>query len=207
MSKASVAPAGDLGDPAEQTRRMIRLCVILGLSAAMAIPAAVLAISSASTKRVVVIGVDDRGGLIPAVSLDKPYLNDPRVQAFAEECLRLSFAHDFRNFRRTIGLAQECYTPAASDLYAQAMGPLLSDLEKRRMVMTAVIERPPVVSRTMLVRGVYTWEVQARVIINREGTTTRVPPASYNVLMRISRANLEDSIRGVLVSNIEMQPG
>lgn len=190
----------------EQTSKLVRLCVLLGLSTALALPAAVIGISSAASKRVIVIGATDTGRFIPVVSLDKPYVNEPRVQAYAEECLRVSFAHDFRNFRKTLGDAQSCYTNRAAELYAIAMSPLLKDLEGRRLVMTPVIERPPVVVRSYLAGGVYTWEVQARVSLTREGTRERVPPTSYDVSMRVSRAALDESVRGILISNIELRP-
>lgn len=206
MKAVSILPA-DGGVPTDQTSKLIRLCVILSLSTALAVPAAIIGIGSAMSKRVVVIGATDTGRFIPAVSLDKPYVNEPRVQAYAEECLRVSFSHDFRNFRRTLGDAQNCYTNSASELYATAMGPLIADLEKRRMVMTPVIDRPPVVIRAFLnARGIYTWDVQARLTLTREGTRERVPPTSYDVSMRINRAGIEESVRGILVSNIELKP-
>jgi len=36
------------------------------------------------------------------VTLDKPFVSDARVIGFTEECLRLSFAHDFENYRQTM---------------------------------------------------------------------------------------------------------
>jgi hypothetical protein len=194
--------------PVDQSRRLIRLCILLAVTAAVAVIAAVLGIGSAMGKRVIVIGSTDTGRFIPAISLDQPYLNDPRVQAFAEECLRASFSHDFRNFRRTMSLAQECYTVQAAGMYASAMEPLLADLQRRRMVMTPVVDRPPIVVRAYLnQRGVFTWDLQARIILTREGTAERIPPAVYDVSLRISRATIEQSVRGILVSNIELTPG
>lgn len=192
--------------PTTTTRSLVKMCTLLAIFAAMAAIAAVIAISIAVSSRTTVVGATDEGRIIPIISLDKPYVAESRVQAYAEECLRQSFSHDFRNFRQTVSQAQSCYTAQAAELYADAIGPLMADLEKRRMVMTVVIERPPVVVRPYLRGGVYTWDVQARISLVREGTTTRVAPQSFDVLLRISRATIEQSPRGILMSNIELKP-
>jgi hypothetical protein len=193
-------------NPAAHTSRLVRLCVWLGVSAVLALMASAVSLWVASGKRVVVIGATDSGRFIPAISLDKPYLNESRVQAFAEECLRRSFAHDFRNFRLTMTEATECYTPRAGQLFNREMQPLLQDLVERRMVMTAVIDRPPVVVGVSQVAGVHTWTLQAQVTLHREGTRERVPPAAYNVKLLVSRVPLEEAVRGVLVSFISLSP-
>jgi hypothetical protein len=193
-------------NPAIQTARLVRLCLILALSAAIAALAAALALYMSAGQRVVVLGATEAGRFIPAVALSRPYLNDQRVQAFAEECLRRSFAHDFRNFRSTMTEAAVCYTPRAGQLFSQEMQPLLQDLVARRMVMTAVIDRPPVVVASRQLSGVHTWTLQAQLTLHRDGTRERVLPAAYRVHLVISRVPLEEAVRGVLVSMISLSP-
>lgn len=190
----------------EQTNSLIRLSVLLGSAAVIAIVGCAISLYVAAGKRVIVIGATDTGRFIPAVALDRPYLNEPRIQALAEECLRKSFAHDFRNFRATMGEATACYTPRAGSLFNREMQPLLADLVERRMVMTAVIDRPPVVVGASIVAGVHTWTLQAQVMLSREGTRERIPPASYNVKLLVSRVPLEESLRGALISFIALSP-
>jgi hypothetical protein len=193
-------------NPAQETARLVRLCVVLAVTSALAIVAATISLYAAASKRIVVIGATDSGRFIPAIALDKPYINEARVQAYAEECLRRSFAHDFRNFRLTMAEATQCYTPRAGELFNGEMQPLLKDLVERRMVMTAVIDRPPVVVSMRQVSGVHSWTLQAQVTLHREGTRERVPPAAYNVKLMVSRVPLEEAVRGVLVSFIALSP-
>lgn len=188
------------------TRKLIRLCLILAASTVVSLIATGVAVYSAMSERVVVIGATDTGRFIPVVALDKPFVNEPRVQAYAEECLRRSFAHDFRNFRFTMTQATECYTLNAGILFSQAMQPLLQDLVERRLVMTSVVDQPPVVIKTSLIGGVYTWHLQSKVTLHRDGTRERVPPTSYNVRLMVSRATIEQSPRGILVSFISLEP-
>jgi hypothetical protein len=205
MTQAERTPEAAV-NPAAQTKRLIRLCVMLGVSTLVAVLASALSLYLAVGKRVVVIGATDSGRFIPAVALDKPYLNESRIQALAEECLRRSFAHDFRNFRGTMAEATQCYSPLAGGLFNKEMQPLLTDLVERRMVMTAVIDKPPVVVGAGQVAGVHTWTLQAQVTLHREGTRERVPPAVYRVKLVISRVPLEEAVRGALVSFISLSP-
>lgn len=193
-------------NPLQQTARLVRLCVILAATSALTAGSAAIALYMGLGKRVVVVGATETGRFIPAVTLNRPYLNDQRVQAFAEECLRRSFAHDFRNFRLTMTEASVCYTPRAGQLFAQEMQPLLQDLVERRMVMTAVIDKPPVVVSSREVSGVHTWSLQAQLTLHRDGTRERVPPAAYRAQLVISRVPLEEAVRGVLVSLISLSP-
>jgi hypothetical protein len=202
---AVAAPAGAL-TPADQTTKLVRLCVMLASAAVVAILGCAIALYVAAGKRVIVIGATDTGRFIPAVALDRPYLNEPRIQALAEECLRRSFAHDFRNFRQTMGEATSCYTPRAGALFNKEMQPLLADLVERRMVMTAVMDRPPVVVGASVVAGVHTWTLQAQVTLSREGTRERVPPSVFAVKLLVSRVPLEESLRGALISFISLSP-
>ena len=83
---------------------------------------------------------------------------------------------------------------------------LIADLEKRRMVMTPVINLPPAVMRAYTLRGVYTYEVQAEIVLTREGTRERIPAERFKVFLRVSRADIEESVKGVLISYIELKP-
>lgn len=188
-------------------RKLILLSLILAAAVAVSAIAAAVAVSSAMKNKAIVIAATDSGRFIPVVPLDQPYLNDPRVQAYTEECIRATFSHDFRNFRRTMTQAAECYTVPAASLLTRAMEPHLAEIERRRMVMTPVMDRAPVIVRAFVnQRGVFTWELQAQVTVTREGTAERIPPIPYAVTIRASRVPLEESVRGILISHIEFRP-
>lgn len=187
--------------------RLIGACVALGVSTAICAVAAAVAFSMASSKRVVVVGATDSGQFIAAIPLDKPYLNESRVTAFAVEALRASFAHDFVSFRKTMTDAQSWYTPLASESYTKAITPLLDEIGQRRMVMSLEVIQPAVVVKAYLDgNGSYTWDLQAKVSLMREGQRERIMPATYVVEMTVTRVPLDVSVRGVLVSAITLKP-
>lgn len=200
MSSATTPNSSDVS-------RLIGACIALAVCAAVCAVAAAVAFSMASSKRVVVVGATDSGQFIPAIPLDKPYLNESRVSAFATEALRASFAHDFVGFRKTMTEAQAWYTPLASESYTKAITPLLEDISARRMVMSLEVVQPAVVVKAYLdSRGSYTWDLQAKVSLMREGQRERVMPATYVVEMTVTRVPVDVSVRGVLVSAIALKP-
>lgn len=205
-AQGAVVQAAGPAFASDQTAKLVRLCIVLASATVVAVMACAIALYLAAGKRVIVIGATDTGRFIPAVALDRPYLNEPRIQALAEECLRRSFAHDFRNFRQTMGEATACYTPRAGGLFNKEMQPLLADLVERRMVMTPVLDRPPVVVGSSVIAGTHTWTLQAQVTLSREGTRERIPPTPYQVKVLISRVPLEESLRGALISFISLSP-
>jgi intracellular multiplication protein IcmL len=188
-------------------RRLITACVVMAAATIVAAVATAIAVGSASSKRVVVIGATESGQFIRAIPLDRPYLNEARVAAFATEALRASFSHNFVNYRKTMTEAQSWYTPIASESYTKAIAPLLEEISQKRMVMSLEVVQPAIVSKAYLDgQRFYTWELQAIVSLMREGQSERVVPVKYLVEMTVTRVPLDVSIRGVLVSAISLKP-
>lgn len=167
----------------------------------------ILAFYSAATKRPEVLAVTETGRIIPLVPLDKPYVSDARIIGFADECIRAAFGHDFLNFRTTMAAARNCFTVDGGRNFDSAIAPLLSDIQERRMVMAATLQPAVIVSSTVRSGGVKTWVVQTKMTLFREGTKDRVAPVTYIVDLVIERVPLEDSVRGISVSQINVRPG
>ena len=160
----------------------------------------------AVNKRPLTFGVTDTGRIIPLVPLDQPYLGDPRVIGFADECVRQAFSHDFQNFRMTMAGAKVCFTAPGARGFDAAIEPLLADIREKRMVMSVSLE-PAVIVRVTKIRGVHTWVVQTRMTLFREGTKERVTPTVFTVNLVIERTPLEASVRGIGIAQINVRPG
>jgi len=158
------------------------------------------------TKAPQILAITDTGRVIPLVPLDKPYVGDARVVGFADECVRMAFSHDFLNFRHSLSQAKTCFTGSGGGSFDEAIAPLIQDLEQRRMVMTPTLQ-PAVIVKTMNRAGVYSWVVQTKMTLFREGTKERVVPSSYVVDIVVERVPLEESVRGIAVAQINVRPG
>jgi intracellular multiplication protein IcmL len=191
-------------NPTEVAANLVKLCTILAVSTAVAVLAAVIGIYSAARTNLAVVAATNEGVVIPAVPLDKPYLSEPRIRSFVEECLRRSFSHDFINYRQTVADAQSCYT--SDSHFVEALTPKLEEMQKARMVMTNTLPRPPVVIKNYLKGGVYNWELQAELALGLEGTQSKFTPTRFNVSVTVIRVPLTVSVKGALISFIELRP-
>lgn len=192
---------------AETMPRLVRIMTLLAIGLVLNVALLGASIYMGMSKRPQVLGITESGRVIPIVPLDKPYVSDSRVLSFADECTRTAFSHDFVNFRSTMAQASNCFTSNGVEGFSQALGPLLQDLEARRMVMSVSLQAPAVV-RTFKRNGqIYSWLVQTRMTLNREGTRERVSPTTYVVDLVIERVPLEESIRGISVAQINVRPG
>lgn len=185
--------------------KLIRTSFFLSVAIVVLALGLVLAIYLAATKKPQILAITETGRVIPLVPLDRAYVPDARVIGFADECVRSAFSHDFLNFRHTLGQARGCFTGSGGASFDAAIEPLIKDLEQRRMVMTSTLQ-PAVIVKTMTRSGVYSWVVQTKMTLYREGTKERVNPAQYVVDIVVERVPLEESVRGIALSQINVRP-
>lgn len=196
--------SNNLSSP-EQMSRLLRVAVMLGIAAIIATATSAFGIYLAFNKKPLVLSANDKGQLIQAVPLNQPYVTDSRVIAFAEECTRRSFSHDFENFRYTVMEASKCFSSAGTKQYTDAMDAMLKEVRDKRMIMTVSVD-PPVIVVSEELDGRMTWVVQSKIRMFREGQRERVMPQSYVVTMRIVRVEIEESVRGIAINEFNAKP-
>lgn len=187
--------------------KFVRVMTIMSISTAVALVATCTSVRTAMSDKVATVGLTDSGRALPLVTLDKVYITEPRLVGFVEECLRRAFAHDFLHYRETTTAAMSCFTAEGASSYAAALDPLLQTMVKERRVMTATVDRAPVVARgPYMVGGVVSWDVQAQVTLAFEGTRDRVPGTKYEAEILVTRVDLAENVRGVAIRRIGLAP-
>lgn len=162
-------------------------------------------LNSFLTKKVEAYGLMDNGQAIPLVPLTSEFQTESRVNAFASECLRQAFEHDFEHYRRSVQEATSCFTGSGVDSYLSQITPLTQFIVQKRMVMSIAVAAPVVV-RKGLVNGVYEWQVQVPVTVFMIGLNQSVPPAKYLATVAVRRVPLVENVRGVSLSYINLSP-
>lgn len=158
-----------------------------------------------ATKRITAVAITETGRVVELVTLDKPYVNDSRVVGFADECLRLSFGHDFENYRQSMNVAKACYTSEGARVFEAAMESQLKDLIDRRLVMSPALEAT-VVERTYLRGGVVHWVTETPMTLHRRGNRDTSRPEKFLVRSEIRRVALDENVRGIAVSSLSLKP-
>lgn len=185
--------------------RLLRLAVALSVANVLLLITVPLLVYFLAAKKIVAVGITETGRVIELVTLDKPYVNDSRVAGFAEECLRLSFAHDFENYRQSMTFAKSCYTTEGARVFEAAMQPQIKDLIDRNLVMSAALE-VTVVERTFVRAGVVYWITQTPVTLQKRGSKDMNRPERFLARTEVRRVPLDENVRGIAVSSISLKP-
>lgn len=189
------------------SRKLVRVMTIMSIAMVVCTVSTCVSLKAAMDGKVAAIGVSDSGRVLPLITLDKPYVTEPRLVGFVEECLRKAFSHDFTHYRETTTAAQSCFTPDGASSYAEAIDPLLKTMVKDRRIMTSTIDRVPVITRgPYKLNGVIAWDVQAQISLAFEGTKDRIPGTRYEASILVTRVDLAESVRGVAIRRIGMAP-
>lgn len=189
---------------------MILATTILGGVTIVALIAAVIAMRTSTDRQIAAFAVGPDARVTPSISLDQPYLSEARVVGFADECLRRVFAHDFLHHAQTVPQAQECFTPASGDEFAQMLQPRIKLMEKERMVMGGNVIAVPRVTRVYKknwgLGDAQHWDMEAIVELYMEGKNARIAPERQLVRMTVTRVPLQQTPRGVQFSSFKVTP-
>lgn len=189
----------------KQVRVLTKIAMLsLGGNAVLGVVILVLLYSFFS-KKVEAYGLMDNGQAIPLVPLTSEFQTESRVNAFASECLRRAFEHDFEHYRRSVQEATDCFTGNGVESYLTQISPLTKFVAQKRMVMSINVAAPVVV-RKGLVSGVYEWQVQVPVTVFMIGLAESIPPAKYLATVAVRRVPLVENVRGVSLSYINLSP-
>lgn len=193
-----------------EVAKLVRVVVILSAATLLSLVAAVIGLKAGIGSKVVAIAVDAKGVITPAVVMSEPLVAESRVVGYVEECVRRAFSHDFLHFGQTIPLAQDCFTPEASEKYVKAMQPYIKLMEEKRMVMGLTVPNPPRVIEAYLLSmpegKVAHWKVQLQVEIFFEGRSERIPPQRNTIDVVVRRVPLESTPRGILIDQFTVGP-
>ncbi len=151
------------------------------------------------------IAVTDTGTVIPVTPLNQRYVTESQAISYTQQCVQQAFSHDFANYRLTFEQSTQCFTPEGVKSYAATMQPLLEKIRKKRLTMS-VSEGPFVVAQAGELDGTYTWQVQGRVTLYLQGTTSDYPPEAFDATINVVRVPLQENVRGISLSTISLSP-
>jgi intracellular multiplication protein IcmL len=189
----------------KQDRMMV---AVLLLSASLVISAIShsLLIATASRTKQIPIAIDNDGRILTPAPLDQTNVADPRVLEFAQEAVRASFAHDFSNYRGTLGYAKKFYTSQGGRMLQDQMGPILEEMRRERAVMTSTTDVPVMQRSAFLFHGRIAWEVQIPLTIRFLGQRSAYSPRERVARLLVVQVPPEENVRGISVHTIQLEP-
>lgn len=139
--------------------------------------------------------------ILPVVPLDEANMPNSALLQWATDAATAAFTYDFVNYRGQLQKAAEYFT---NDGWRSFLTELqntrnLLAVQSKKLVVSAVVTRAPVILEERVINGRYTWRVQMPVAISYQSASETVPTNTM-ITLTITRVSSVTSPRGIGIS-------
>lgn len=147
------------------------------------------------------------GRITPLYPLDEPNQSDSAVLQWANQAAIAAFTYSFVNYRDELQAASVFFTPEGWD---QFMGALkesnnLDAVRAKKLVVSAVATRAPIILQKGLLNGRYSWRVQMPLLVTYQ-SASEFSQQNVVVTLLITRISTLNSPRGIGISQMIVSP-
>jgi len=142
------------------------------------------------------------GEVIPIESLSEPVVTQDYIVQWSKLVVRSAYTFDFAHSDQQLQAVEPNFTPDgwASFLKAVQDSGFLDVVKQKRLMVSSVINGPPVILDQYIMNGVYTWVVQMPVLILFNSASDHMNRQFY-INLTIKRVPDLLNARGVAVTN------
>lgn len=147
------------------------------------------------------------GRITPLYPLDEPNQSDSAVLQWANQAAIAAFTYSFVNYRDELQAASVFFTPEGWD---QFMGALkesnnLDAVRAKKLVVSAVATRAPIILQKGVLNGRFSWRVQMPVLVTYQ-SASEFSQQNVVVTLLITRISTLNSPRGIGISQMIVSP-
>jgi intracellular multiplication protein IcmL len=196
---------GGLGWYRSQYQRAMKLSVGLVLVLIICIAVVVLLILKQPTPRYFAATPDLR--LAPLIPLDKPVLSQQGLLNWVTETISNAVSLDFLEWREKLSNTRENFEEAAykSFLASLQSSGVLDMIKEKRLSVSAVVTRAPVITASGLVGGTATWKVEFPLIVSYESSQGVESTQRLMATVLVARASTVTTPRGVVIQQVVLK--
>ena len=198
---------GGLGWDRSQYQRAMKLALVLVLALCVSAAVNVLLIVKQPTPRYFAATPDLR--LAPLVPLDKPLLTQQGLLNWVTETICNAVSLDFLEWREKLSNTRENFEDAAfkSFLASLESSGILDMIQEKRLSVSAVVTRAPVISASGLVGGKSTWKVEFPLVVSYESSQGVESTQRLMATVLVCRASTAITPRGVVIQQVVLKRG
>lgn len=143
------------------------------------------------------------GRVTPIVALDEPNQSDSAVLQWANQAAIASYTYNFVNFQNELKAASVYYTNTGWQQFMSALEQSnnLNVLRAKKLIVSAVATRAPIILEKGMLNGRYAWRVQMPMLVTYQ-SASEFSQQNIVVTMLISRISTIESPRGIGISQI-----
>lgn len=147
------------------------------------------------------------GRITPLFPLNEPNQSDSAVLQWANQAAIAAFTYNFVNYRDELQAASGFFTP---DGWNQFLGALaqsnnIDAVKAKKLVVSAVATRAPIILQKGLLTGIYSWRVQMPILVTYQ-SASEFTQQNNVVTMLITRVSTLNSPRGIGISQFVVAP-
>ena len=198
---------GGLGWYRSQYQRAMKLAVGLVLVLIVCIAVVALLIVKQPTPRYFAATPDLR--LAPLIPLDKPVLSQQGLLNWVTETISNAVSLDFLEWREKLSNTRENFEEAAykSFLASLQSSGVLDMIKEKRLSVSAVVTRAPVITASGLVGGKATWKIEFPLIVSYESSQGVESTQRLMATVLVARASTVLTPRGVVIQQVVLKRG
>lgn len=147
------------------------------------------------------------GRITPLYPLNEPNQSDSAVLQWANQAAIASYSYNFVNYREELQSASEFYTSGGWEAFLKALqgSNLLNAVRAKKLIVSAVATRAPVILQKGVIGGYYSWQVQMPVLVTFQSASEFTQQTNV-VTMLIRRVSTLNQPRGIGISQIVVEP-
>ncbi|ARG96824.1 type IVB secretion system apparatus protein IcmL/DotI [Legionella micdadei] len=147
------------------------------------------------------------GRITPLYPLDEPNQSDSAVLQWANQAAIAAFTYNFVNYRDELQASSGFFT---ADGWTQFLTALqqsnnLDAVKAKKLIVSAVATRAPIILQKGLLNGVYSWRVQMPILVTYQ-SASEFSQQNNVVTMLITRVSTLNSPRGIGIAQFVVGP-
>ena len=147
------------------------------------------------------------GKIVPLFPVNEPNQSDPSVLQWANQAAIASFTYNFVNYRTELQASSGFFTADGWDQFLNALQQSnnLDAVKAKKLIVSAVATRAPIILQKGILNGVYAWRVQMPILVTYQ-SASEFTQQNNVVTMLIVRVPTLNSPRGIGISQFVVGP-
>lgn len=147
------------------------------------------------------------GRITPLFPLNEPNQSDSAVLQWANQAAIAAFSYNFVNYRDELQAASGFFTPSGWQQFLNALQQSnnLEAVRVKKLVVSAVATRAPIILEKGVLNGRYSWRVQMPILVTYQ-SASEFTQQNNVVTLLITRISTLNSPRGIGISQFVVGP-
>lgn len=147
------------------------------------------------------------GRITPLYPLNEPNQSDSAVLQWANQAAIAAFSYNFVNYRDELQASSGFFTAEGWDQFLTALKQSnnLDAVKAKKLIVSAVATRAPIILQKGVLNGRYSWRVQMPILVTYQ-SASEFSQQNNVVTMLITRVSTLNSPRGIGIAQFVVSP-